>query len=69
MIVVMLLNKGVCIKTVVTFRTSLSLLDETAHIIMIKISISLTIFSIMVVYAMLEIVLLGNVAWSDFKDI
>lgn len=69
MIVVMLLNKRVCIKTVVTFRTGLSLLNKTAHIIVIKVSISLTIFGIMVVNTMLKVMFLGNVTWSYFKDI
>lgn len=69
MIVVMLLNERVCIKTVVTFRAGLSLLNKTAHIIVIKVSISLAIFGIMVVNTMLEVMFLGNVAWRYFKDI
>lgn len=66
---VMLLNEGVSVDAVIAIRAFLLLLDEGTHFGVIKVPISFSIFSVVVIGAVFVIVRLGDVTGRDFEEI
>ena len=69
LIIIVLFHERMCKKTVIAIRTFLFLLDIAAHLIMIEISKPLSIFCIVIIYAMLMIMSLSDIARVYFKCI
>jgi hypothetical protein len=68
-IVVMFFNKGMGIKTSITFRTFLFGFDMWTHLSYVKIAISLAILGVVIVNAMFVVVVGWNVAGSHLEDV
>lgn len=68
LVTVVLFYHRMCERTVFSLRTFLLFFDILTHL-RIKVTISLPIFSVMVIYAMLVIVSFSNVAGMNFKVI
>lgn len=67
LVTIMLLNKRMSEDTVLPVGTFLLPLDVLAHLGSIKVAITLSIFGVMVVYAVFMVVIFGDVARIDFK--
>jgi hypothetical protein len=68
LIIIVLFHKGMREETVVPVGAFLILFDEVAHLRMIIVSISFSIFGIVIIHAMFVVMSLGNIAGSHFKD-
>lgn len=66
---VMLLNEGMRIDAVIAIRAFLFLFDEGTHFGVIKVPISFSILSIVVIGAVFVVVRLGDVTGRDFEEI
>jgi hypothetical protein len=55
-------------EAVVSVGAFLILFDEVAHLRMIIVSISFSVFGIVIVHAMFVVMSLGDIAGSHFKD-
>jgi len=67
LVAIMFLNERMSEDTVFAIGTFLLPLDVLTHLGSIKVTITLSIFSIMVVNTMFMVMIFGNVARIDFK--
>lgn len=67
LVAIMFLNERMSEDTVFAIGTSLLPLDVLTHLGSIKVAITLSIFSVMVVNAVFMVVIFGYVARVDFK--